>query len=1426
MNSISVTNLCLLLLGICCFKTVSGQIGGWSNWRCEKIGDICYRTRTCNSSIDFNCPTKSEVNQTACPCVADTSSVSGHDGVWSDWRCEQTKDNCFKIRTCNSTIDSNCPKKNEIHFIKCPCDAEWTQWGNWACTQNQDVCLNIRQRSCIRGFKETSCSELHGKDFETVQCDSDKPCKNFSSVSSHDGGWSNWRCEEDENNVCYKIRTCNSTIDFNCPDKSEVNITTCPCVAEWSPWGKWTCTQSGNICLNIRQRSCISGFTDQTCSTLPGKDFETVPCANNMTCTITNTTPTTQVVSTSTKAITTTTQKPFNLPDATATTAAVSLGSKYSPTKDATTNIFMVSTISSQKPASTPAATSMSMPSSTQLEPTPSTPTTASLTMTLHQTTISTSTSSSNPLSASKPTVESSSAYIYWFEWTGWECKNVTICLMSRTRNCSTYNPADCEEKLEGKHFQVEPCKKEICPVTWLEWSSWTCRIEKGGSCNKTRSRKCSTGSDAQCGFDSLQREQCDDVTCPELTKLGKLGYCKDLDNSKCSDADSCENQSILLMCLADAHVASKICPKACGCCHVDPEWSRWSNWTCERTNTMCRMKQSRTCSTGNTTECEGISVREAVCDERLCPEPTWQSWSGWECQLRQNNTCKMSRYRKCSDEDFCNGENHEEDECSSEVCPDFVDFKVDCSLHNTKSDACVDGAGCHYFKNTPKTLCVDDAAACPVTCGCCIPSISSVDKTTSAPSIVNGSNGTGSENTTNITIGVTTQNPSGSGGNGSNGTDSGNTTNNTICLTTQNPSGSGGNSSNGTDSGVITNNPIGVTTQNPSGSGGNCSNGTGSGVITNKPIDVTTQNPSASVGNGSNGTDSGLTTNNPIGVITKNPSGSGENSSNETGSGVTSNTPIGVTIQNPSGSGGNGSNGTGSGVITNNTIGLTTQNPSGSGGNGSNGTGSGISTNNPIGVITHNPSGSGGNGSNGTGSRFTTNNPIGVTTQNQSGSGGNGSNGTNSGVITNNPIGEATQNPSGSGGNGSNGTGSGVTTNSPIGVITQNPSGSSGNGSNGTGSGITTKNPIGMTTQNQSGSGGNGLNGTGSEVTTNNSIGISTQNPFGSGGNSSNGTGSTVTTNNPIGVITQNTSGSSGNGSNGTDSGVTTNKPVGVTTQNPSGSGENGSNGTGSGVTTNNPIVVTTQNPSGSGGNGSNGTGSGVTTNNPIGITTQNPSGSGGNGSNGTGSGVTTKDPIAFITQNPSGSGGNVSNGGTTNNHIDTTILNASGPGGPISVTTKNPSGSGGNGSNETGSGASTNSQTVAPTPSPTKTTTTTQKQPHTPTPAAVTCNVCAGPEFLCEKLFAPQTCSPPNNYCINKLTNHIDGTRMVTRHCGNFDTCYREWFLGSSDSDKCRNFEDNNIITLDFDCTYCCTSDNCNKPIKPLDKDLYKDL
>jgi hypothetical protein len=48
----------------------SGHIGGWSDWKCQKQGDFCFKSRTCHSTADFNCSKMSEVAVTNCPCVA------------------------------------------------------------------------------------------------------------------------------------------------------------------------------------------------------------------------------------------------------------------------------------------------------------------------------------------------------------------------------------------------------------------------------------------------------------------------------------------------------------------------------------------------------------------------------------------------------------------------------------------------------------------------------------------------------------------------------------------------------------------------------------------------------------------------------------------------------------------------------------------------------------------------------------------------------------------------------------------------------------------------------------------------------------------------------------------------------------------------------------------------------------------------------------------------------------------------------------------------------------------------------------------------------------------------------------------------------------------------------------------------------------
>ncbi|MCP5158846.1 MAG: prepilin-type N-terminal cleavage/methylation domain-containing protein [Gammaproteobacteria bacterium] len=109
-----------------------------------------------------------------------------------------------------------------------------------------------------------------------------------------------------------------------------------------------------------------------------------------------------------------------------------------------------------------------------------------------------------------------------------------------------------------------------------------------------------------------------------------------------------------------------------------------------------------------------------------------------------------------------------------------------------------------------------------------------------------------------------------------------------------------------------------------------------------------------------------------------------------------------------------------------------------------------------------------------------------------------------------------------------------------------------------------------------------------------------------------------------------------------------------------------------------------------------------------------------------------------------------------------------------------------------------------------------------------ARTCRTCLpGVEVLCEKLHQETSCPAGQNFCVTKITNHQDGTRSITRSCADFDTMYKDWFLGTSDIDKCRLYDQDNFITLKFDCTFGCMSDNCNEAIdlKHM-KDIYKDL
>ncbi|XP_060587999.1 uncharacterized protein LOC132743487 isoform X2 [Ruditapes philippinarum] len=259
--------------------TISEHRDGWSDWSCQQQGDFCFKSRTCNSTADFNCSKTNEVTVTNCPCVADTSTISEHRDGWSDWSCQQQGGYCFKSRTCNSTADFNCSKTNEVTVTTCPCVAEWSPWGGWTCHKDQGVCLQLRTRSCVSGFKESDCLSLQGEHFQETSCD--ESCNNTGTISEHRDGWSDWRCQQ-QGEFCFKSRTCNSTADFNCSKTSEVTVTNCPCSSDTDTisehrdgWSDWSCKKQGDFCF--KSRTCNS-TADFNCSKTSEVTVTNCPC--------------------------------------------------------------------------------------------------------------------------------------------------------------------------------------------------------------------------------------------------------------------------------------------------------------------------------------------------------------------------------------------------------------------------------------------------------------------------------------------------------------------------------------------------------------------------------------------------------------------------------------------------------------------------------------------------------------------------------------------------------------------------------------------------------------------------------------------------------------------------------------------------------------------------------------------------------------------------------------------------------------------------------------------------------------------------------------------------------------------------------------------------------------------------------------------
>lgn len=97
----------------------------------------------------------------------------------------------------------------------------------------------------------------------------------------------------------------------------------------------------------------------------------------------------------------------------------------------------------------------------------------------------------------------------------------------------------------------------------------------------------------------------------------------------------------------------------------------------------------------------------------------------------------------------------------------------------------------------------------------------------------------------------------------------------------------------------------------------------------------------------------------------------------------------------------------------------------------------------------------------------------------------------------------------------------------------------------------------------------------------------------------------------------------------------------------------------------------------------------------------------------------------------------------------------------------------------------------------------------------APVSCHLCQGPKFICERSHATQVCAdnPVETYCINNVENLRDGSRYVTRECATAQKA-RDAFNTADHNTKpeCVNYDTQNLVDSHFTCSFPCRGNNCN--------------
>ncbi|XP_045183514.2 A disintegrin and metalloproteinase with thrombospondin motifs adt-2-like [Mercenaria mercenaria] len=365
----------------------------------------------------------------------------------------------------------------------CPCmkggtidsaqnSGQWEDWSSWQCQRSADSCYVFRTRHC--SVPDTKNCPTKGSS-QLKLWEGTCPCGNVSESISTSSPPSTTTTT-----TVSTVATVSSTL---LTTQSQPLIQT-TYASHWLEWGEWDCHSVGFGCMQTRWRNC-SAEDHTKCN---GNRYELNSCTQN-TC-------------------------KDSSPDAT-TASPLAKWTPWGPWECHNEQIPCVlyryrncSTFEIDCEAK--GGSNYELMTCGDMCAVPDKASTTD-TSTVDISTPVTTSSNTTPFSVT-----------YWLEWGSWDCKKqeTGLCLMARTRNCSTYNPDDCEIKVTGAHYELRPCDTDICAAQssaqWSDWFYGKCSVSCGNG-TTNRLRHCSTGHDEDCAGSPFETVPCAATDCSVL---------------------------------------------------------------------------------------------------------------------------------------------------------------------------------------------------------------------------------------------------------------------------------------------------------------------------------------------------------------------------------------------------------------------------------------------------------------------------------------------------------------------------------------------------------------------------------------------------------------------------------------------------------------------------------------------------------------------------------------------------------------------------------------------------------------------------------------------------------------------------------------------------------------------------------------------